>query len=138
MSKVNKKWVHKDEWKREGSGFAVVVSRHSIPESKHNIGEGLQRWCVYAYIYPKHKYFDSIDLDGEMYQDACNAIPLHCGCSFFKVHKDREGKVCSVQIGADYNHYHDYYYTTLETQGEAVAVFDDAESLFEWLSIKAE
>lgn len=130
-------WKHKDEWKKVGNGFCVVISRHSVPESDFSRGEGLQRWCIYAYIYPSHPYFPEIDENGPNYQEALCKLPMHCGCSLFKVHRDEELNICSFQAGADYNHLHDDRYTRMDTKEDAADVFYDADDLFEWLESRA-
>ena len=44
-----------------------------------------------------------------------------------------DGSICSIQVGADYNHLWDAHYTYLATADEANSVFVDAEELFAWL-----
>lgn len=127
-------WIHKDEWKRQGKNFALVVSRH---EGVTGIYEGPNRWCVYAYIYPKHPYFKEFDQSGPMYQDSASAMPLHCGPSLLEFPM-YDGKVSSVKVGADYNHLHDDEFTHYATKDDAYKVFRDAEKLFDWLTIRGE
>lgn len=130
---MNDTWQHKDMWKREGRKFLVQVSRHSA--SSVDLGDGENRWCVYAYIYPGHPYFDRFDVDGPMFQDAACALPLHAGPSFFRAHFDhKEKKYTSVQVGADYNHLHDSRFGHMATRADAYEVFQDADALFDWLT----
>lgn len=128
-------WEHKDEWKARGSDFLVSVSRHTvwIPEDRKWEGDGGHRWCVYAYIYPKHRLFASMMAAERMFDDAPHSLPLHAGPSLFRKHTI-DGSVTAVQVGADYNHLHDQHFTNCATQEEAAGVFADAERLFEHLS----
>ncbi|MGD0022627.1 MAG: hypothetical protein ABSC54_10035 [Smithellaceae bacterium] len=137
-------WIHKDIWKIMGKDFLVQVSRHEQerPEDLPPPGfdsEGIHRWCVYAYIYPKHSLFSRFDPQGGMFQDAARSLPLHCGVSYFEPHyylnrKSKEIELTSFEIGADYHHIHDDEYTRMETTEQAYQVFKDAEELFEFLS----
>lgn len=133
MSRAQTEWSHKDEWKRQGRGFCVVVSRHQIGES---FGNGPNGWCIYAYIYPEHPHFRMFE-GSAIWQQATECMPLHMGCSYLD-YPMRDGKVTSVQVGCDYNHLHDEHYTHCATKDEAWSVFDDAEDLFKWLQAKAE
>ena len=132
MSKqhTQESWKHKDEWRRNGKNFAVVVSRHM--ESTIG-GDGPNRWCVYAYIYPKHPYFSEFDQAGPMYQNAASAMPLHGGPSLLEFPM-YDGKVSSAKVGADYNHIYDDAFTHYATKDDAYEVFRDAEKLFDWLT----
>jgi len=125
-------WEHKDEWKRSSNNFVVSVTRHSESVKSY---EGKNRWCVYAYIYPNHPYFEKIDQTGATYQDALTTMPLHCGASLFACPM-YGGKVTSIKVGADYNHYKDDYFTYYNTKEEAYEVFKDADELFEWLEYR--
>lgn len=130
----DKYWSHKDAWKRSGQNFLVEVSRHDVERSSFSdIEDGRHRWCVYAYIYPKHPHFAKFE-GGQMWQDAACALPLHCGPSYLRYHHDDNGNVTSVQVGADYNHLHDNEFTHYSTKEEASEVFEDAESLFDVLA----
>lgn len=132
-------WEHKDEWWKRGKDFLVVV-KHSARPTLEDMGicfdsEGPHLWNVYAYIYPNHKLFPSFDPEGEMFQDATQSFPLHCGCTFFEAH-ERDGKVISYQIGSDYNHIYDTRFSRSEPPEdvENFEVFRDAQELYEWLS----
>lgn len=122
---------HKDEWKKYGENFCIVVSRHSVPTTTYD-DKGPNRWRIYAYIYPKHWHFGSFDGDG-LWQDATSVLNLHGGASFFRANRDDIGDITSIQVGCDYNHLHDEYYTNLDG-AEGNPVFNDAEALYEWLS----
>ena len=126
-------WTHKDEWKMTGKDFIVQVSRHSATPSEYDLSEGVNRWAVYAYIYPRHPHFASFTGD-DMNQDAACMMPLHCGPSFFRRHIGDDGKTCSVQVGADYHHLYDSRFTHHATKEDAGEVFGDAENLHVWLS----
>jgi hypothetical protein len=126
------KWDHKDEWRRFGPAFLVMVSRHTVVPSSVDPYEGPNRWAVYAYIYPAHRLFG--DFHGPaMRQPAAVALPLHGGPSLLRWYYADDGKPTSVQIGADYNHLHDTHFTSYATAEEAFEVFADAERLFDSL-----
>jgi hypothetical protein len=131
------KWDHKDEWHRHGKDFLIVVRRHSVAPSSLAVfdEEGQHRWAVYAYIYPKHHLFYSFS-GPDMWQPAATALPLHCGPSFLRWHTGDDGKHCSVQIGADYNHLYDGHFSHCAEPSEAWQVFADASELFEHLSVR--
>lgn len=128
-------WNHKDEWRKEGKDFLVTVTRHSTTPSAIDPYEGPHRWAVYVYVYPKHPVFDTFESESN-YQPATNAMPLHGGCSFFRVHLDKRGDKASVQVGADYHHLHDDEFTHYATKDDAAVVFSDAECLFDYLTEK--
>jgi hypothetical protein len=130
-------WKHKDEWKREGRNFVVVVSRHSeavMYEGSGYDAEGPNRWCVYGYVYPKHPDFTSFDPNAPMYEQP--TPPMHGGCSFFKPHYKADGTIASFQFGCDYHHLGDWSFTQMETKEDAYEVFADAEALFEQLKAR--
>ena len=128
-------WRHKDEWRREGSGFQIVVSRHGVPVDDIT-DQGPHRWAIYAYIYPKHPHFDAFD-GTDFWQDATQVMPLHCGCTFLRNHVDEKLVTTSIQVGCDYNHLHDDDYTFYETPEDAWTVFHDADALFAWLESRS-
>jgi hypothetical protein len=96
-------------------------------------GEGPHRWCVYAYLYPGHWHFAAFD-GHRLFQDAGRRMPLHGGPSLLTPHFTADKELCSIQIGADYNHLHDDPYTNMATKDEAGAIFAEAEELIAWLS----
>ena len=128
-------WEPKQQWKKRGKDFAVVVSRHEVhrPHEQRLGNEGPYRWCIYAFIYPTHPHFAAFDGTDRMWQEAALDLPLHCGPSLLTPHFDRERKLCSIEVGADYNHLHDEPFTRMATKEEAGVVFADAEELFAWL-----
>lgn len=140
-------WDHKDLWRRFGRNFMVEVSRHTVELREESSGcfdaEGPHRWAVYAYIYPKHQHFMAFNGDA-MHQDAAAMLHFHGGPSLLRRHFAADGSTTSVQVGADYNHLHDWRYTQMETANDAQSVFSDAAELFEQLdtldtrSVKAE
>lgn len=126
---VTEGWNHKDEWRRNGNGFMVSVSRHHIDS-----GEDANRWCVYAYVYPRHRIFEHMDkTDDACVLSGCAGLSCHSYVSFYKAHRDASGEVKSIQIGWDYNHDGDYQYTTYSTPDDAHMVFWDAGELFKQL-----
>jgi hypothetical protein len=125
-------WRHKDEWRKKGEHFLLVVSKHVV-SADPKLSEGPNRWCLYAYIYPEHRLFGQFRGD-DMLQPAAEDLPLHGGCSFLCLHTDVGGKITSIQVGADYNHLHDERFCGAETPEEAWEVFRDAEVLFRHLS----
>jgi hypothetical protein len=127
-----------EEWKLAGNNFLVVVKHHTasaLPAFQCE-GDGLNRWSVYAYIYPKHPHFENFSGKG-MRQDAATAMPLHCGPSLLRWHYDDDHKPTSVQVGSDYNHLHDSEFTFYATEDDATEVFSDARRLHAWLESQA-
>lgn len=124
-------WDHKDEWRIRSKSFMVTVTRHNaeIPEDRQHY-EGKNRWCVYAWIYTDNPLNEKFDSDS-MFQEQCQALPLHAGCSFFKRHENG-----TVQVGADYNHLYDDHFCHYETKEDARQVFRDAEELYEHLKAR--
>jgi len=123
-------WDHKDEWRRQGKDFLIVISRHSSNLVDHY--EGPNRWAVYAYIYPAHSNFSSFK-GPDMWQSATD-IGFHGGCTMLCYHYDESGKVMSIQCGGDYNHLHDGRFTDMGSSADAREVFSDADALFETLT----
>jgi len=130
-------WDHVEEWYKRGVDFQVMVKRWSISESCVNPREGCQIWNVYAYIYPKHRLFDSFE-GPDMFQPAAEALPLHCGPTFLEYHIEQDGRVESLQVGSDYRHHGDARFSHYKTREEAREVFQDAEKLFAYLSTNPE
>jgi hypothetical protein len=124
-------WKHKDVWKHEGAAFTVEVSRHSVEQREEPSGcydaEGPHRWCVYAYVYPKHPLFAAFDPARGMWEQP--HLPFHGGVSYFRTHRKQDGSIASHQLGADYNHLHDWRFTQHATKDEAREVFVDAAEL---------
>lgn len=126
-------WDHKSEWRKRGNNFMVTISRHDVkPSELRDADEGLHRWAVYAYIYPKHRLFDSFIPDGEMWQAATSALPLHAAPSLFITHRagDNKDEVSAFQIGADYSHLYDDEYYRMDDSTFPNSVTHDAEQLF--------
>ena len=114
-------WKHKDEWKREGKNHAVVVSRHSNYDGTEH------RWCVYLYVYPKHKAFSLMSADNRSeYGFSC-----HSYLSLFRAHVNEKGAIGSFQLGWDYSHDGDSRYNEMATKDDAGSVFWDADRLFD-------
>lgn len=133
-------FTRKEEWKREGKGFIVLISRHEVPISRDENGEpywsgpqeGPYRWALYAYIYPKHPHFENFYGTHQL-QDATDVMMFHGGCSYLRYHYDGDGKVMSVQAGCDYNHIHDHNTQSVLPQ-DVPFIFEDANVLFDWLT----
>lgn len=125
-------WKHKDIWKKHGTDFLVEVSRHSEPGSKINDREGPHRWCVYAYIYPKHPHFAKFS-GNNLWQDATSELPGHNYCSYLKYYRGDDGSITSIQVGWDYHHDGDYIFTHDACQEDAQRQFSDAQELFDRL-----
>lgn len=137
LDATNHAWRRKELWSRRGDQFCVEVSRHFEPISTISPELGEHRWCVYAYIYPKHPHFQKFDGTDYFFQDACAELPLHGGvignASYLRYHYAGGGQTTCIQVGADYNHLHDERFTHM-TPEEAGEVFFDAELLFLWLT----
>lgn len=120
-------WRHVDVWHRKGKDFLIEIRRHSAHVAEFE-SEGPNRWCVYAYIYPKHPHFAAFS-GSSIFQDAGAQLHFHRGPSYLE-YPMYEGKVTSVKVGADYHHLHDERFTHYVTAADAREVFDDAEELF--------
>jgi hypothetical protein len=130
-------WKRSENWMREGKNFLVKINRHEVKRRDEEYSyEGPHRWCVYAYIYPKHPRFPKFE-GSAMWQPAATALPMHGGPSLLTLHYDDDGKVLSVEVGCDYNHLHDDRYTHMENADQACGVFNDAEDLFDFLQSEA-
>ncbi len=137
MSTDMTNWRQSEEWKREGRGFLVVVKHYTIPvQSGWDDSDGRNRWNVYAYIYPKHPNFAAFS-GPDMWQDAATEMPFHAGPSLLRWHYDDDKKPTSVQVGSDYSHLHDDYFSHYATPQDAAEVFSDAAQLFDWLTKRA-
>lgn len=136
-------WKMKRIWQRRGTDFLIEISCHTADARQDPFqdpglipdNEGIYRWCVYAYIYPKHPYFYKFDDSDAMWQPAAQAMPLHRGPSYFRRHIEKDGNTTSIQVGADYHHYGDSLFTQQsKLDGK---VLTDAGELFNWLEHKA-
>lgn len=130
-------WKHKSEWSKRGNNFMIIVSRHHVEPPASEFDRGCNQWAVYAYLYPKHHLFDSFNVDDGIFQDAARNMPLHCGPSYFMVHRaSNEGNsdISAIQIGSDYGHLYDAHYTHYTDDDLPADVFDDADRLFQYLT----
>ena len=125
-------WNHNDEWRKTGNKFTVVISRREVPLSEFERNLGINRWAVYAYLYPDHPHFAKFE-GPDLLQDATINMPLHGGASFLQYHYTDKGALTSVQVGADYGHLDDNCYSYKATKAEAAVVFADADWLVRWL-----
>jgi len=128
---TEKDWDHKDEWRKRGEGFMVVISRHNGATLDQY--EGKNRWAVYAYIYPKHDMFVRFIATGSMWDQPY--LPGHSYPSYYRCHTD-ESDITAHQIGFDYNHVGDSHYSHMDTKEDAYSVFNDGQELFNFLSEK--
>lgn len=133
---TEREWTHHDEWTlRSSANTHTVTVKHRF-EAPYRSGfydrnDGGHRWFVYGYVYPKHPLFAKFDGDS-LWQAATDDLPLHGGCTYLHYHRDGDGKVVSIQFGADYRHLHDDRFSYAEEfDGD---VKNDAEGLFERLS----
>lgn len=126
-------WKHSEQWHKRGNNFLIEV-KHWTEEPYHR-DEGEHRWAVYAYIYPKHPYFNQFQGDG-IWQDATTNMPLHGDCTFLHYYMQKDNEVTSIKVGADYHHMDDEPFTFHQTKEEAWKVFRDAEELFKWMEEK--
>lgn len=131
------KWNHKSEWRQFRKDCMVVVSHHTEKLAEEPSGcydaEGPNRWCVYAWFYRKHPRF--LSFSGPSLFQPATAIGIHGGCSLLRYHRNDAGEVTAVQVGADYNHLHDWKYTQHATPEDAYQVFEDAEQLFQSMAL---
>lgn len=125
------KWDYAERWCRRGQQFSVEVSRCSVDQSVKKDWDGVNRWAVYAYIYPDHPRFARFNGD-RLFQEAAVELPLHCGPSLLRYHFNGFG-CTSVQVGSDYNHLHDDEFSHHLTKDSAFVQFNDAERLFRFL-----
>lgn len=130
---MSNEWLKKDVWSTRGKDFMVQISRRTVEPSPITPYEGVNRWAVYAYIYPKHRHFGRFE-GSDMYQDATSVLPLHAGPSYLQVHRDENGDICSYQVGADYHHLYDDRFADYADLEQAYEVKRDAQELFDWLS----
>lgn len=135
---TSKEWRHKDEWTKRGANFLVKVSRHAdagfdvVNGEVVRTGRVENKWCVYAFIFPKHPHFPKFE-GPSLWQDAASFFDWHGGCSYLEYHRVSAEVISSVQVGCDYNHLHDDHYLDMATQEDAASVFRDADELFETL-----
>lgn len=127
---------YSEKWSRRSDTHTVEVSRHSEEYASRHDERGPNRWCVYAYLYPSHPLFASLSVEYTVstLPEFVKSFPLHCGPSFFSTHIDNTGKVTCFQIGCDYNHLYDEYFTRMSSPNDVFSVFDDADRLFDFLS----
>ena len=131
-------WDYKELWRQRGNDSLVEVSHH---QEIARDGDGPNRWCVYAYIYPDHPRFSLFVEGGGMFQAAAQDLPMHGGsiCRASLVEPLRHGgeTITAWEVGADYSHDHDQEYTHFNTKDEASTVFFDAETLISFLNAEA-
>lgn len=137
MTEATKVWDHKDEWRKTGNNCRVVVSRHN---GYYDTGrKGVNRWAVYAWIYPPHPLFAKFDGTNDCYQNGIDDMPFHGDITLLRYHRgdsDKITEVTAIQVGADYDHLYDERYSFISTKDEAGDIFTDADLLLSWLNIK--
>jgi hypothetical protein len=124
-----KSWKPTKSWFIRGKTFSVEVNLHTVEPvifDGFRDDRGESRWCIYAYIFPTHPLFSKFESD-QIYQDATEIMPFHCGCTYLKRSPD------VVKVGCDYNHLHDEFYTHIEGPEDSLSVFNDANELVDWL-----
>lgn len=127
MDKYNQSSVegfkHQHIFMKRGDNFLIEI--------KHTIDWAPNQWNVYAFIYPDHALFDSGELTEDTY--GSGEMPLHCGSTYCRWHKDTEGNVTSKQYGSDYAHYMDNY-RNISDIIDAPIISTDANNLFNYLT----
>ena len=138
-------WKHKDAWSRRGKDFVVEVVRWNagLPLPEFDEGGLGHRWNVYAYIHAAHPRFALIEPEHDRgyYQDAISDLPLHGGPTFWRA-AFTPGEVlgptiAAWQVGCDYSHLNDDRFGYCATAEDAREVFDDADTLFDFLAAEA-
>ncbi len=133
-------WLQREEWRKWGHGekpsFLIAV-KHWLDRDPgvqlDYVGSyGPHHWNVYAYIYPSHPRFNRFK-GNDHYQNATEDLPLHGGPTFLQYHFDKDMNVCAIQVGSDYGHSGDEYFSGAATNKDAREVFQDAEALFNFL-----
>jgi hypothetical protein len=125
-------WEKKNVWRKSGKDFMVEVFHATVNIPENRYFDGKNRWCVYAYIYPKHRLFSTFHGD-DHWQDATQNLPLHCGCTYLD-YMMRKGEISCIKVGADYSHLYDDKFAHYDSEDAASTVFSDAEELFDYLS----
>lgn len=134
MSDRLSKYRKHTQWRRNEAKrrFCVELCHSSrAGDPKFDEPAVLNLWTLYAYIYPGHPKFAALCLVGDRYYDAGlrehlgDDLPLHCGATFFHIHRDGDGKACSVQFGCDYDHLHDDRYRRADCGESMIAEADD-------------
>ena len=136
--------IPRREWSRKGGSFNVQVVNHlkdvSALQSIFEAGgiasdDGGQRWNVYAFIFPVHPLFAKLDPESDSWsgQEVISAMPFHYGASYLRRHFNEKGELSCYQIGSDYNHLHDEFFTRAVTTDDAWQVFKHACDLFDHL-----
>jgi len=144
MSDRLSKYRKHTQWRHNEAKMRFCVElRHSLRDGDTRLGEpaALNLWNLYAYIYPGHPKFAALCLVGDRFYDSGvrealgDGLPLHGGVTFFHIHRDGDGKACSVQIGCDYNHLHDDRYRRMD---DAESMVVDADELHDYLLARLE
>lgn len=130
-------WQKIDRWRKQTTEACVEIchgyrDNPTIPGTDFQ-GQRINHWNIYAFIYPGHPLFSEIDLT-DAWPDN---IPMHGGCTYFKIHRDNGGKeILSLEIGCDYGHYQDDRFELMTTFEEASEVVADAERILLFLTQK--
>jgi len=129
-------WRKAEKWTRHGKDFAVEVYHHTAP-GPETFDDGLNRWNVYAYVYPNHPHFAEFK-GADMWQEAATAMPFHGGPSYLQWFMNHAGNAQIIKVGSDYHHLGDDGYTVMASPAEAWSVFNDADKLYDWLAARAQ
>ncbi len=133
FEEFDSKWEHKDEWKQSGNGFLVVVTRHWTTSISYGEEGMVNRWCVYAYIYPSHPLF-KVACEKSGNEEPLIGLPFHGGISLKRLHFNEKHEITAVQLGADYGHCGDERFEQYRTKEDACVVFCGAFLLFNRLN----
>jgi len=124
------KW-HSETWELRGKNFTVEIKhwKHARYTHEHEIEPEVNRWNVYAYIFPKHPIFNEIN--EKLFDNDIGGV-FHCGLSYNTWKYDEDGQITCKQLGSDYQHLHDNYESTSDIYSTPCQT--DAQELFEHLA----
>lgn len=112
--------IEKHIWIKKGKNFRIEIVH--FKEYAENI------FNVYCYIHPKHELFNSKELKERTLESG--DLPLHCGSSYCRWHRDEKNGITCKQYGSDYGHLYDEYRDFEEVP---ITVIRDANILFDYL-----
>lgn len=136
-------WEETKSWYKRHRTFSVEIKRWINGHGSHY--RGAHMWNVYANIFDTHPLFNIFNNQTQKDLDAIDELKkqFHWGITFKRevtslsgLHKPQ--KIKTVQLGSDYNHLHDDYFSHLATLEAAHEVKEDAEALFNYLLEKSE
>lgn len=120
-------------WTKKGIDCSVEVSCH---EGKEDGDVGKYRWAVYAYVYRPHRLYERLLADQSDHDLTCHSYQSYSHVHYNSIRVESSTPVLMVvptcvQIGWDYNHLHDEWFTRQEM---CQSVFKDAKRLMEQLT----